>query len=88
MKAVIRYYGRVLGPLGLELDALLDEVVEVKDRADLVEYLKRMALPLVAAYAHVFVEDDEKPAFAVCDDGSIRDLVAGEWIVEPPDDEE
>ena len=47
-----------------------------------------MALPPVAAYAHVFVEDDEEPAFAVCDDGSIRDLVAGEWIVEPPDDPE
>lgn len=88
MKAVIRYYGRVLGPLGLELDALRDEVADVKDRPALVEYLKRMALPPVAAYAHVFVEDDEEPAFAVCDDGSIRDLVAGEWIVEPPDDPE
>ncbi|WP_302801667.1 hypothetical protein [Mitsuokella multacida] len=88
MKAVIRYYGRVLGPLGLELDALRGEVADVKDRPALVEYLKRMALPPVAAYAHVFVEDDEEPAFAVCDDGSIRDLVAGEWIVEPADDEE
>lgn len=88
MKAVIRYYGRVLGPLGLELDALRGEVADVKDRPALVEYLKRMALPSVAAYAHVFVEDDEEPAFAVCDDGPIRDLVAGEWIVEPPDDPE
>lgn len=88
MKAVIRYYGRVLGPLGLEFDALRDEVADVKDRLALVEYLKRMALPPVAAYAHVFVEDNEEPAFAVCDDGSIRDLVAGEWIVEPADDEE
>lgn len=50
--------------------------------------LKAMSLPPVAAYAHVFLDGGADPAFAVCDDGSIRDLVAGEWIVEPPDNEE
>lgn len=84
MKVQICYYGRVLGPLGLELDALRDEVADVKDRAALVEILKAMSLPPAAAYAHVYVNGGADPVFAVCDDGSIRDLVAGEWIVEPP----
>lgn len=87
MKVQIRYYERVSGPLVPELEALRD-AFDVKGRAALVGILKAMSLPPVAAYAHVYVNGGADPVFAVCDDGSIRDLVAGEWIVEPPDDEE
>lgn len=87
MKVQIRYYERVNGPFFPEIEALRD-VFDVKDRGELVESLKETILPPVAAYAHVFVNDDEDPVFAVGYDGSIRDLVAGEWIVEPSDDEE
>lgn len=84
MKVQIRYYERTGGPLVPEIEALR-EVIDLNDKAALVEHLKDMTLPPAAAYAHIFINDDEEPAFAVCADGSIRDLVAGEWIVEPPE---
>jgi hypothetical protein len=84
MKVQIRYYERTGGSLVPEIEALR-EVIDVNDKAALVEHLKGMTLPPAAAYAHAFVNDGEEPAFAVCDDGSIRDLVEGEWIVEPLD---
>lgn len=83
MKVQIRYYERVSGPLVPELEALRD-AFDVKGRAALVGILKAMSLPPAAAYAHVYINGGADPVFAVCDDGSIRDLVAGEWIVEPP----
>ena len=86
MKIQIRYYERVGGPLVPEIEALRDGF-DVKDMPALVGILKAMSLPPAASYAHVYV-DGGAALFAVCDDGSIRDLGAGEWIVEPPDDEE
>lgn len=83
MKVQIRYYERVSGPIVPEIEALRDEF-DVAGSPALVGILKEMALPFVAAYAHVYIDDGADPVFAVCDDGSIRDLVAGEWIVEPP----
>lgn len=83
MKVQIRYYERVNGPLVPEIEALRDGV-DVAGSPALVGILKAMSLPPAAAYAHVFLDGGADPAFAVCDDGSIRDLVAGEWIVEPP----
>lgn len=87
MKVQIRYYERVHGPLVPEIEALRNGF-DVAGRPALVGILKAMSLPPVAAYAHVFLDGGADPVFAVCDDGSIRDLVAGEWIVEPPDNEE
>ena len=87
MKVQIRYYERVNGPLVPEIESLRDGF-DVAGSPALVGILKAMSLPPVAAYAHVFLDGGADPAFAVCDDGSIRDLVAGEWIVEPPDNEE
>ena len=87
MKVQIRYDERVGGPIVPEIEALRDGF-DVAGLPALVGILKAMSLPPVAAYAHVFLDGGADPAFAVCNDGSIRDLVAGEWIVEPPANEE
>ena len=84
MKVEIRYYPNVAGSISAELKELREETY-VKDRAEVVEMAKKMELPPVADYAHIFINENEDASIAVLSNGGVRDVENEEWIVDEPD---
>lgn len=66
--AEIRYYERGFDYPPVPEITALRETVKVKNREELVELVKGIELPASAEYAHVFIEGNEEPSFAVTHD--------------------
>lgn len=84
MNVEIRYYPKTASAIDPELKELREETY-VKDRAEVVEMAKKMELPPVADYAHIFLNRIEDVSIAVLSNGGVRDMESGDWIVEEPD---
>ena len=85
MKVEIRYYQKTASAIDPELKQLRVEDY-AKDREDVIEMAKKMELPTVADYAHIFLNGIEDVSIAVLSNGGVRDMESGDWIVEEPDE--
>lgn len=84
MKVEIRYYQKTASAIDPELKELRVEDY-AKDRTDVIEMAKKMELPPVADYAHIFLNGIEDVSIAVLSNGGVRDVENEEWIVDEPD---
>ena len=85
MKVEIRYYQKTASAIDPELKELRVEDY-AKDRTDVIEMAKKMKLPPIADYAHIFFNGIEDVSIAVLNNGGVRDMESGDWIVEEPDE--
>lgn len=85
MKAEVMFFAKGFASATVPEIPELREEIEVANRDELIELAKGVELPAAAEYGHIVV--DSEPVIAITRDG-IRDVEAGEWIVEPEDEDE